>query len=99
MAVMVGLCYLGTVSSSQAGIQSVQGAIFLLVTENTFGPMYSVLALFPEDVPLFLREYKSGLYPAGLFYVSKIVAMVRTYHRIIYGRKVILIHVVKFVAV
>nr|XP_022907988.1 protein scarlet-like [Onthophagus taurus] len=75
IAVMVGMCYLGTVALSQNGIQSVQGAIFLFVTENTFTPMYSVLAAFPDDIPLFLREYRSGLYPAGLFYISKIIAM------------------------
>lgn len=75
IAVMVGLCYLGTDALTQNGIQSVQGALFLFVTENTFTPMYSVLAAFPEDVPLFLREYRSGLYPAGLFYISKNVAL------------------------
>nr|BDX53025.1 Scarlet [Dorcus rectus] len=75
IAIMVGLCYLGTVSLSQNGIQSVQGAIFLFVTENTFTPMYSVLVAFPDDIPLFLREYRSGLYPAGLYYISKIIAM------------------------
>lgn len=73
---MVGLCYLGTDALTQNGIQSVQGTLFLLVTENTFTPMYSVLAAFPEDLPLFLREYRSGLYPAGLFYISKNLAMV-----------------------
>ncbi|KAK9744388.1 ABC-2 type transporter, partial [Popillia japonica] len=75
IAIMVGLCYLGTDALTQNGIQSVQGTLFLLVTENTFTPMYSVLAAFPEDLPLFLREYRSGLYPAGLFYISKNLAM------------------------
>lgn len=37
--------------------------------------MYSVLNFFPERIPLFVREYKAGLYPSGLFYISKIISM------------------------
>lgn len=73
---MVGLCYLGTDPYTQAGVQSVQGAIFMIVTENTFNPMYSVLAEFPETTPLFLREYRSGLYHPLLYYLCRILSMV-----------------------
>lgn len=74
---MVGLCYLGTTDShTQFGIQSIEGAIFLLVTENTFSAMYSVLDDFPQMYPIFLREYKSGLYSASTYYLSRIMAMV-----------------------
>ncbi|PSN52318.1 Protein scarlet [Blattella germanica] len=75
IAMMVGLCYVGTVLETQTGVQSIQGALFILVTENTFTPMYSVLALFPLEVPLFIREYRSGLYSVHLFYLAKIFAM------------------------
>jgi hypothetical protein len=73
---MVGLCFAGTVSETQAGIQSVQGALFIFVTENTFMPMYSTLVLFPLELPLFMREYHSGLYSTHLYYLSKMAAMV-----------------------
>jgi hypothetical protein len=73
---MVGLCFAGTVAETQAGIQSVQGALFMFVTENTFMPMYSTLALFPLELPLFIREYRSGLYSTHLYYLSKMAAMV-----------------------
>ncbi|KAJ9597850.1 hypothetical protein L9F63_011292, partial [Diploptera punctata] len=75
IAIMVGLCYVGTILETQTGVQSVQGALFILVTENTFSPMYSVLATFPLELPLFMREYRSGLYPTHLYYFSKILAM------------------------
>jgi hypothetical protein len=77
--VMVGLCFAGTMSETQAGIQSVQGVVFMLVTENTFMPMYSTLALFPLELPLFVREYRSGLYSTHLFYSSKMAALVSRY--------------------
>jgi hypothetical protein len=76
LAVMVGLCFAGTALETQAGIQSVQGAVFMFVTENTFMPMYSTLALFPLELPLFMREYRSGLYSTHLYYLSKMAAMV-----------------------
>ncbi|XP_034248140.1 protein scarlet [Thrips palmi] len=75
IATMAGLCFLGTVSDSQAGVVSVQGALFILVSENTFSPMYSVLSVFPSELPLFLREYRAGLYGPVAFYLSKVLSM------------------------
>ncbi|KAJ8964586.1 hypothetical protein NQ314_004891, partial [Rhamnusium bicolor] len=75
-AVIVGLCCLGTNQYTQSGIQSVQGALFIFVTENTFNPMYSVLAEFPENTPIFLREYKSGLYHSSTYFLSRIISLV-----------------------
>lgn len=61
---------------SQLGIQAVQGALFIFVSENTFSPMYSVLNVFPKMFPLFLRETKSGLYNTGHYYIATIIALV-----------------------
>jgi hypothetical protein len=74
---MAGLCYVGT-QLDQRGVQAIQGALFIFVTENTFSPMYSVLALFPQEMPLFMREHRSGLYSVSAYYLSKMVAMVST---------------------
>lgn len=73
---MAGLCYIGTDSLTQSGVQSVQGALFILISENTFTPMYSTLALFPQELPLFMREYRSGLYSTGTYYVAKLLSLV-----------------------
>lgn len=73
---MIGLCYFGNTFTNQAGIQNVQGIIFLLVAENTFTPMYAILDEFPQKYPLFLREYKSGLYSPSLYFLSRIISMV-----------------------
>jgi hypothetical protein len=76
IAVMVGLCYFGTKLTTQVGIQNVEGAIFLIVTENTFTPMYAIVNEFPQKYPLFLREYKAGLYSSAIYFLSRILAMV-----------------------
>lgn len=77
IATMCGLCFFGTIDLTQHGIQSVQGAIFVIIAENTFGPMYSVLALFPHDLPLFVRERTAGNYNTVQYYIAHIVALVR----------------------
>lgn len=76
IAIMVGLCYLGTVQQTQVGIQSVQGVFFMLITENFFTPMYSVMNQLPTQLPLFRREYTSGLYDASTFYIANILSFV-----------------------
>ncbi|XP_060834913.1 LOW QUALITY PROTEIN: protein scarlet-like [Rhopalosiphum padi] len=78
IAVMVGLCYLGTVQQTQVGIQSVQGVFFMLITENFFTPMYSVMNQLPTQLPLFRREYTSGLYDAPTFYIANILSFIPT---------------------
>lgn len=76
---MAGLCFLGSINLSQYGIQALQGALFLIVSENTFGPMYSVLAVFPQAFPLFIREKRSGNYDTVQYYIAQILAMVRIF--------------------
>ncbi|XP_062565323.1 protein scarlet-like [Armigeres subalbatus] len=75
IAVLVGLCFSDTIDLSQVGAQAVQGIIFLIVSENTFLPMYAVLSVFPDSFPLFLRERKANLYGTGQFYIAQIIAM------------------------
>lgn len=77
ISAIIGFCYFGTDNTTQSGIQSIQGVAFVFVSENTFPPMYSVLDEFPHNYPLFLREYKSGLYSPAIYYLSRIIAMVR----------------------
>ena len=76
MATVAGLCFVGAVKLDQLGVQAVQGVIFILVAENTFFPMYSSLALIPQELPLFLREYRAGMYPAYAYYTSRMLSLV-----------------------
>jgi ATP-binding cassette, subfamily G (WHITE), eye pigment precursor transporter len=77
IALMAGLCYMGAIDMSQAGVQAIQGILFIFVSENTFSPMYSVLAVFPSSIPIFLREIKSGIYTTDQYYLANVIAMVR----------------------
>lgn len=76
IAITAGLCFTGAIDLTQLGVQAVQGAVFICISENTFAPMYSVLAVFPQTFPLFIREKKSGLYGTAQYYLATIIAMV-----------------------
>ncbi|PZC81523.1 hypothetical protein B5X24_HaOG200333 [Helicoverpa armigera] len=75
IALTAGLCFMGTARLTQSGIQDVQGALFIIIAENTFTPMYSVLHMFPEEFPLLNRELKAGLYSAPIYYTARMVAL------------------------
>ncbi|KAF9822317.1 hypothetical protein SFRURICE_017592 [Spodoptera frugiperda] len=75
IALTAGLCFMGTARLTQSGIQDVQGALFIIIAENTFSPMYSVLHMFPEEFPLLNRELKAGLYSAPVYYTARMVAL------------------------
>ncbi|XP_048479461.1 protein scarlet [Plutella xylostella] len=75
IALTAGLCFIGTVRLTQAGIQDVQGALFIIIAENTFSPMYGVLHMFPEEFPLFTRELGAGLYTTPIYYIARMTAL------------------------
>ncbi|KAL7733743.1 hypothetical protein ACLKA6_011473 [Drosophila palustris] len=75
MAIIIGACFAGTTELDQLGVQAVQGTLFIMISENTYHPMYSVLNVFPQGFPLFMRETRSGLYTPGQYYVAYILAM------------------------
>ncbi|KAL1497602.1 hypothetical protein ABEB36_008532 [Hypothenemus hampei] len=75
IALIVGLSFYNINIYTQNGIQAVQGVIFMFVCENTFNPMYYVLAEFPENIPLFVREIRSGFYHPIIYYISRLMAL------------------------
>ncbi|KAK0160938.1 hypothetical protein PV328_008290 [Microctonus aethiopoides] len=76
VAIMAGLCFVGAVNLNQLGVQAVQGVVLILVTENAFFPMYATLSLFPQELPLFIREHRAGMYPIHLYYISRMASLV-----------------------
>ncbi|XP_014609041.1 PREDICTED: protein scarlet [Polistes canadensis] len=76
VATMAGLCFVGAVNLDQLGIQATQGVIFIIVSENAFFPMYSTLSLIPQELPLFLREYRAGMYSVHLYYLARILSLI-----------------------
>ncbi len=81
IAILAGLCFHGVLGTrDQKTIQNIQGALFILTTENTFPALYGALGIFPMEWPLFLRDARGGLYSPSAYYLSKVVALVSHRH-------------------
>ncbi|EGI61707.1 Protein scarlet [Acromyrmex echinatior] len=76
IATTAGLCFVGAIHLDQLGIQAVDGVIYLLVCENAFFPMYTTLALIPQELSLLLREYKAGMYSVHLYYLARMISLI-----------------------
>ncbi|VDP10884.1 unnamed protein product [Soboliphyme baturini] len=74
-AIFVGMLYFGT-TLDQAGIMSINGALFYLLAEFSFSVAYVVLNLLPAEYPVLIREHHSGLYKVSSYYISKVLSMV-----------------------
>ncbi|XP_071536111.1 protein scarlet-like isoform X2 [Panulirus ornatus] len=75
MALLIGMCFT-SIKLNQAGIQDIEGALFIFITESTFPSVYAVLNVFPQELPLFLREYKNGIYRCDTYYISKMLSLI-----------------------
>ncbi|XP_062574757.1 protein white-like [Saccostrea cucullata] len=71
-AVVLGIIFLKTDDDyAQDNIMNINGVIFVLILNLSFNNIFSVLNVFPVEVPIFLREYGTGLYSVGVYYISK----------------------------
>lgn len=73
VAVILGILYLGQ-EETQVGIQNINGALFLMLTQMSFGNMFSVVNVFCLELPIFLREHFNGMYRTDVYYLSKQLA-------------------------
>ena len=70
MAIILGILYLGQ-EENQVGIQNINGALFLMLTNMTFSNMFSVVNVFCAELPIFLREHFNGMYRTDVYFLSK----------------------------
>ncbi len=62
---------LTTASATQAQIMSYTGAVTFICINSMFGVAQPILLSFPKEKPIFVREYSSGAYSAGIYYICK----------------------------
>jgi len=56
---------------NQTEINNKIGALFFIMWNTTFSSVWSVSLMFPPEMPLFIREYKAGLYRADTFFLAR----------------------------
>lgn len=73
ISLVVGLIYL-QLDLNQKGIQNFVGALFFIVVNQTFSAANPTFITVPLELPIIIREYKSGLYRLFAWYLSKNVS-------------------------
>ncbi|MFH4976942.1 hypothetical protein AB6A40_003651 [Gnathostoma spinigerum] len=73
MGLFLGLLYLQTMNWNEdlVGVSNLNGALFFLVCEFTYGTLFGVLSFLPSDFPLLVREHHDGLYDVSSYYIAR----------------------------
>jgi ABC-type multidrug transport system ATPase subunit/ABC-type multidrug transport system permease subunit len=70
LAVVIGLIYL-RLGKDQRDVQNRAGVLFFMIINTAFSTMFSSLALFPQENPVFLRERASRAYHVSAYFFGK----------------------------
>ncbi|CAG0879460.1 unnamed protein product, partial [Darwinula stevensoni] len=74
LALLLGVIFWRQDYSKYEGVMNVNGAIFILLISGNTMNIFSLLNLFCEELPVFLREHQSGMYRTDAYFISKVVA-------------------------
>jgi len=72
-AVLLSLVY-SDMGTGQKSIQDRVGILFFITINQSFGPMASVLATFPDERKLVLKERVSGAYTTSSYFMARVVS-------------------------
>jgi ABC-type multidrug transport system permease subunit len=75
MSVFLGLIYLGVADedfSIQSNLQSAFGGLVMVALANMVSTALPSLVQFPEERPVFLREYSTNHYSVAAYFVSRL---------------------------
>jgi len=70
LALILGVVYLQQ-DMDQKGIQNINGALFVLLTNISFGNIFAVVNIFCSELPIFKREHYGGMYRVDTYFIAK----------------------------
>ena len=70
LALILGVVYFQQ-DIDQKGIQNVNGALFVLLTNISFGNVFAVVNIFCSELPVFKREHFGGMYRVDTYFIAK----------------------------
>ena len=70
LALILGVVYLQQ-DLDQKGIQNINGALFVLLTNLSFGNIFAVANIFCSELPVFKREHYGGMYRVDTYFIAK----------------------------
>ena len=74
LALLFGVIYFNN-PLDQPGIMNINGALFLVVVNLSFGNIFPVINVFCEEMPIFLREHFNGMYRVDVYFITKQLVM------------------------
>ena len=73
IALILGAVYFGQ-ELTEEGVMSINGAIFLFITNMTFSNMFAVINVICMELPIFMREHFNGMYRTDVYFLTKQLA-------------------------
>lgn len=70
VGIILGVLYVDT-ELNQAGIRNLTGAVFIIVTNLSFGSIFNICNSFCSEIPVFLREHYNGMYRTDAYFLAK----------------------------
>jgi len=74
IAVILGIIYFGQDFNSKEGVRNITGAIFLMLTNQTFSNMFPVVQVFTLELGIFMREHFNGMYRTDTYFITRQMA-------------------------
>jgi len=74
IAVILGIIYLNQDYTTKEGIRNITGALFLMLTNQTFSNMFPVVQVFTLELGIFMREHFNGMYRTDTYYITRQMA-------------------------
>ena len=71
ISVVLGLLYLNTAPDN---VQNITGSLFFLLINLSLSGMFATLQTFPNELPVFRREYKNKVARVGPYFLAKTLA-------------------------
>jgi uncharacterized transporter YbjL len=75
LGVLIGVIFLdvgGTDRSVDVNVNSIFGALVIILLQGMFGTAQPALLAFPEERPVFLREYSTNHYSVVSYFISRL---------------------------
>ncbi|XP_030849345.1 protein white-like [Strongylocentrotus purpuratus] len=72
IALILGLVFLRQ-HIDQAGIQNINGCLFIIITNSAFSNTFAAVQIFPLEMALIKREHFNGMYRVDAVFISKVL--------------------------
>lgn len=73
VSLLIGTVYFNQ-RLDQDGVMNINGALFIFLTNMTFQNVFAVISVFCAELPVFLREHRSGMYRTDVYFICKTLA-------------------------